>query len=88
MCGIRLTREGYLEILLFCVYMPCDTEYDMSNLNEYNPILQVMIDLGILLDVNKIIVGGDFNTEFTRARYNDSDCVHGYADFHMCEILW
>ena len=40
----------------------------MSNLNENNRILQEMIDLGVLLHVNKIIIAGDFNREFTRAR--------------------
>jgi len=47
--------------------MLCDTEYGMSNLNEYNAILQEMIDLGVLLDVNQIIIAGGFNTEFNRA---------------------
>ena len=70
MCGISLTHEGDLDILLFCVYiyMPCDTEHDMSNLNEYNAILLEMIDLRILLDVNKNIIGSNFNTEFIHAR--------------------
>jgi len=77
MCDIRLTREGDLVMLLFCVYMPCDTEYDMSNLNEYNAILQEMVDLGILLDVNTIIIAGDFNTEFSRARFLHTRALTG-----------
>ena len=67
MRGIRLTNKRYLNILLFSGYMPCDAEYDMSNLHQYNAILQEMIDLGVLLDVNKNIIAGDFNTEFTCA---------------------
>jgi exonuclease III len=79
-CGIRLSREGELDMLLFCVYMPCDTEYDVSNLNEYNAILQEIIDLGVLLDVNKIIIAGDFNTEFTRARSLHTTALTAFMD--------
>jgi endonuclease/exonuclease/phosphatase family metal-dependent hydrolase len=60
--------------------MPCDTEYDVSNLNEYNAILQEIIDLGVLLDVNKIIIAGDFNTEFTRARSLHTTALTAFMD--------
>jgi len=80
MCGIRLTREDDLDMLIFCVYMPCDTEYDMSNLNEYNAILQEMIDLGVLLDVNKINIASDFSTEFTRARSLHTTALTAFMD--------
>ena len=67
MCAIRIKGPD-LDLLLFCLYMPCDTEYSVSNLNEYNSILQEISDIRVLLDVSQIIVGGDFNTDFSRSR--------------------
>ena len=67
MCGIRMVGTD-VDVLLFCLYMPCDTEYIVSNLNEYNAILQEISDTSVLLGVDKIIIGGDFNTHFDRSR--------------------
>jgi len=67
MCGIRLIREDDLDMLLLCVYMTCDTVYDMSDVNEYNSILQEMTYIWTILDVNKLIISGDFDMEFTRS---------------------
>ena len=35
MCGIKLNNDN-VNILMFSVYMPCDTDHDRENINEYN----------------------------------------------------
>lgn len=66
-CGIRVDVNGS-DLLIFNVYMPCDTEYDSQNVEEYNTILAEIRSICHLLPSELVIIGGDFNTCFDRNR--------------------
>ena len=67
-CGIRMVTEGHSELLIFCVYMPCDTEFDSHNLDEFNTILAEFQSTCDLHPSEHVIIGGDYNTCFDRSR--------------------
>ncbi|MPC87623.1 hypothetical protein E2C01_082493 [Portunus trituberculatus] len=46
--------------------MPCDDQRSDQNVNEYVNILNDIAFLSLSSDVDSIIVGGDFNTNFSR----------------------
>ena len=48
--------------------MPTDTEHDRQNHLEYTSILQEFIDMRVNLDIQHIIIRGDFNTDPRRLR--------------------
>ena len=53
-------------VLIANVYMPTDTAQDRRNDNEFNGILQEIIDMKDGLGIENIVIGGDFNTDFSR----------------------
>ena len=65
LCCIKADVGG-CPILIVNVYMPCDTETDRDNLNDFNAILNDIANLRELYDVTQVIIGGDFNTCFSR----------------------
>lgn len=66
-CGITVDVNGS-ELLIFNVYMPCDTETDSHNVEEFNIILCEIKSMCELTNAELIIIGGDFNTSFKRIR--------------------
>ena len=64
LCAVKLTGIN-TNILLFNVYMPCDT---LSNSEEYESVLSDVNDTANNNNVTRIIIGGDFNTDFQRKR--------------------
>ncbi len=68
MCAVHVTGDGGLNVLLFNVYMPCDTEYDRANEEIYGDILHEISQVSENVDPLSILVGGDFNTDFRRSR--------------------
>ncbi len=66
-CAIIIDLSEHARILLFNVYMPCDTEYDQNNHENYVDVLSKISQVRMNYpDILHTIIGGDFNTDFTR----------------------
>ena len=76
MCAIILTVNNF-DNILFNVYMPCDTMYDQNNQSQYNEVLQEISHACTDHNVDQIIIGGDFNTDFNRQ-----------ASLHTKSLIW
>ena len=62
-----LTLSSGLQILIFNVYMPCDTTFDVENEHNFTDVLtEIECLINIHCDVDIVIVGGDFNTDVSR----------------------
>ena len=44
-------------------YMPCDTEYDQSNIAIYNEVLQDLVNIVNNENIDYCLCGGDFNDD-------------------------
>jgi exonuclease III len=81
-CAAMLNFNSMTKILLLCVYMPCDSRYDVSNLQIFNDVLN---EIEFVIDSHPehdhVIVAGDFNTDLSRA---DSS-LHNAPLLDMCE---
>ncbi len=62
LCGVLVTM-GNFSFMIANVYMPTDTTYNRQNMYEYNAILQEIYNMKESLDIEHIILGGDFNTD-------------------------
>ena len=68
LCAIKL-ESTELTIIIVSVYMPCDTEIlDSSSANVFREVLQCISDLCHSEGVDNVIMGGDFNMDFSRNR--------------------
>ena len=67
LCCVKLVLQpSNVSVLLCSVYMPCDTQYNQANLNEFNEVLEEMSFLAIAYDSDHLVFCGDFNTDFAR----------------------
>lgn len=64
-CALK-AEVGGLPLLLVNIYMPCDTDTDLSNMQVYNDVLTDVSNLAEILDIDRVIIGGDFNTDVSR----------------------
>ena len=67
LCCIKAVFECY-SVLIFSLYMPCDTEYNQSNADEYNQVLSDILSVVELEDADFVISGGDYNTDLRRSK--------------------
>jgi len=65
LCAVRVEVSGS-PLLLVNVYMPCDTDFDVENLNSFNAVLNDIACLADTENINQIVLGGDLNTDFSR----------------------
>ena len=65
LCAIKTEVGGY-PLMLANIYMPCDTDFDVENLNVFNEVLNDVTSIADNLNVDRIIIGGDFNTDIAR----------------------
>ena len=66
-CAIIMELPDLTKILLFNVYMPCDTIHDQVNLDLYNDVLISISQVrNNHSDICNVIIGGDFNTDMSR----------------------
>lgn len=66
-CCVR-ARFPHLTALIFSVYMPCDTQYDVANVEIFNDVLNEISSIASMYESDRIICAGDFNTDFSRTR--------------------
>ena len=65
LCAVKTEVGGY-PLLLANIYMPCDTDFDVENLNVFNEVLNDVTSIADTLNVDRIVIGGDFNTDISR----------------------
>ena len=92
-CAIMMQLNAHTRILLICIYMPCDTSNDHSNLQTFMEVLSEMEYIMDTTDYDHVIVGGDFNTDFSRSstslhnaplnEFNDRQCLHSGLNSSM-----
>ena len=85
LCIVLVTMQD-LCFVVCCVYMPCDNTDDML----YNGILNELHEKCIQLNVDNIIISGDFNTSMLRMNSNNTgslnDFMHSYSFVNgMCK---
>jgi hypothetical protein len=77
-CVKMLYPPPALSIFVCCVYMPCDTSHDLSNVREFRDVLNEMSDLALSHNVDHMICCGDFNTDFSRGNSLHTDVLVDY----------
>ena len=66
-CAVLCDFPNNVKILMFNMYVPCDTDNDQANLELYIDVLSKRSHIrSNYLDVNHTIIAGDLNTEMTR----------------------
>ena len=79
MCAIILTINNF-DIILFIVYMPCDTLYVHNNQLQYNELFHEISHACTDHNVHQIIVGGYFNTDFSHQASLYTKFLTAYMD--------
>ena len=91
-CCAGILKFSSYSILVFNVYMPCDTCYDVANDGVFRDILN---DIRSFCaehdDIGRVLIGGDFNTDFSRntALHTNSLCefITKNEDFVACDMF-
>ena len=76
-CGVRIEMSNF-SLMLFTVYMPCDTGSDRDNLQEFDLILREIMSSCVMYPSCPIVIGGDFSTSFGRAHSLHRDCLNAF----------
>ena len=93
-CAVKILINGR-NVMLFNVYMPCDTYYDESNLNDFNAVLDIISNTCTQYDSHQLIIGGDFNTDFSRQSslhtgalkiFLDQECMKPGIQHVLCDV--
>ena len=66
LCGLLFTQDN-VTMLIMNVYMPCDKN---NNDPEYIDVLNMMSQLCYKYNPNHVVIGGDFNVDFSRNSAN------------------
>lgn len=65
-CGVLVTYNENISILILNTYMPCDERCAGTNLEEYAEVIEEVECIIHKLDCTYVIFGGDFNVDFRR----------------------
>jgi hypothetical protein len=84
MCAVSIKFESY-NILLFNVYMPCDTIYNYHNLAEYQSVLDEVSQLCIEYNADTFVIAGDFNTDMSRQNSLHTNALQTYLTNECCK---
>jgi hypothetical protein len=85
-CGIKLCTHNGLNIVLICLYMPCDTF--SSNVNtHYEDIIHIIETKIEMSNCGGIIVCGDFNTSFARTNAQTA-CLTDFIVRNKLRVAW
>ncbi len=64
-CAVKIVMEQ-VTILLCTVYMPCDTDHDLQNIDTFNGVLNEIMTLAETINANHVNCAGDMNTDVSR----------------------
>lgn len=76
-CGIHVKNSEY-NLIIYCVYMPTDRTGHQSH-PEYLETLSAVQASMSTIDTNKVIIGGDFNTDFERPNSAHTELLSNFA---------
>ena len=79
LCGLLFTQDN-VTMLIMNVYMPCDKN---NNDPEYIDVLNIMSQLCYKYNPNHVVVGGDFNVDFSRNSANTRSLQDFITDFSL-----
>jgi len=79
-CAGILKVSNSCSILLICIYMPCD----INNQSYDDLYVSILDDIRVLCikcnDINFVMIGGDFNTDFSRHRSTHTEMLKGFCE--------
>ena len=87
LCAVKVELQD-LSILLFTLYMPCDTECDANNVLIYNDVLCEITSLATSMNIDQIICGGDFNTDVSRTNSLHTKSLLSFAEKEHLKLLY
>ena len=87
LCAVNIVADN-VNIILINVYMPNDDNCD-SSFNEYGDILCEISSIIQLYDSSDIILGGDFNVDFSRVNSRNLQLLKQFLDYEplLCASL-
>jgi len=74
-------------VLLCTVYMPCDTEYDQSNIAIYNDVLYDLLNIVNNENIEFVLCGGDFNTDMLRVKSLHTTALHNFMSEESFKLV-
>ncbi|ELU06189.1 hypothetical protein CAPTEDRAFT_212159 [Capitella teleta] len=77
-CAIK-TEVGACPLLLANLYMPCDTDHAVDNLNVFIEVLNDVSNLAESANVDSIVIGGDLNTDISQQHSWHTAALLGYV---------
>lgn len=87
-CAGQVKFSDTVSFLLFCIYMPCDTTFDQSNIDVYDNVLEDIRNIcSKFSNIDHILIGGDFNTDLSRRQSLHRESLDLYCatnDFSCC----
>ena len=79
LCGLLFTQHN-VTMLIVSVYMPCDKN---NNDPEYFDVLNIMSQLCYKYNTNRVVIGGDFNVDFSWNSANTRSLQDFISDFSL-----
>lgn len=86
LCAILLELDTF-NIIIFCLYMPCDTKCQDANSDEYSDVLNEVNTLVSQYNVHHYVLAGDFNTDLSRNNSMHTSSLNRYLYENDCEIM-
>ena len=86
-CGMSLTLNSSVKLLLLCLYMPCDNYSTLSVNEDYETVIN---EVECYLNANhydSYIIGGDFNTCFARLN-SHTGCLKSFMERNTLHACW
>ena len=80
LCAVEVINEGF-EVILICVYMPCDSNSDDDQVYCYNEILCEISSIRESTGISNCIICGDFNTDPSRNNSAHTRSLRRFADY-------
>ena len=81
LCAGIVKLPSGISLLLMNVYMPCDSYGNANALSDYRHVLaEVQLLLLTHKDVKYVVLGGDFNTDISRARSQHSELLTDFCN--------
>ena len=82
LCAAMISVNG-LNIMLFNVYMPCDTQHDQGNLDMFNEVLEMISQTCTEYDGHQVIIGGDLNTDLSRSTSLHTQALNSFLEIEF-----
>ena len=75
-CAVIMEFPDLTKLLLFNVYMPCDTARNVNNNDIYREVLSNIRASCNVQDIDFMIIGGDFNTDLARTESQNTHSLN------------